>query len=185
HPGDGMYPYYRLQTELADRDIAAIQHLYGVRDAPAPDAPAPSSAPLVLTVQSPAPASTTTASSIAISGSASGGTGPTQVTWGNSGGENGFATGSTTWSIGAVPLTFGENTITITATDAANNLISQTIAVTRLPADAPPPLAPPPPAPTPTPAPTPPAAPPPGSPSDSTPPSSRITYPAATILSTS
>jgi len=190
HPGDAMYPYYRLQTGLSDGDIAAVRHLYGVRaastpDAPVSDMPPPSSGPLVLTVQSPAPASTTTASSIAIFGSASGGTGSTQVTWENSGGQDGFATGSPAWSIGAVPLTLGENTITITAADAANDLSSQTIAVTRLPGDDFPPVAPPIPQPTPTPPPAIPPTPPAGSPADSTPPSLLITYPASTILSTS
>jgi hypothetical protein len=193
HPGDVMYPYYRLQTGLSPGDIAAVQHLYGVRAAaapntPAPDSPvpntqAPSSAPLVLTVQSPPLASSTTASSIAVSGIASGGTGSTQVTWGNSGGQEGFATGSTIWTIGAVPLDLGENTITITATDAANDLSSQTVAITRLPSVTPPPLEPPPP-PTATPPPATPPMPPAGS-GDSTPPSLLITYPASSILSTS
>src|SRR5690349_18876793 len=125
HPGDAMYPYYRLQTGLSDGDIAAVRHLYGARAAPvptapapnipAPDTPAPSAGPLALAVQNPARASITTASYIAVTGNATGGTGPIQVTWQNSGGDDGLATGSTMWSIGAVPLKLGENTITITA----------------------------------------------------------------------
>jgi hypothetical protein len=175
-----MYPYYRLQTALSDGDIAAVRQLYGVRaeSAPngsAPNAPAPPVEPLLLTIQSPAPVSTTTASSIAITGSTSGGTGSTQVTWRNSSGQLGYATGSTAWTIAAVPLTVGANTITITAAEAANGLSSQTLSVTRQQAPAAPP---------PTTSPVPPT-PPGGSPADLTPPSLLITYPAATILSSS
>ncbi len=200
-PADVMYPYYRLQTHLGTGDIAVVQGMYGTRDGstPAPP-PAPPALPLFLSIQSPAQLSTT-ASSIYFWGSTSGGTGSAQVTWRTSTGLAGTASGSTTWSIPAVPLNIGGNQITITATDPAGDTVSQLISVMRQqpPAPAPPtdpspaptPPAPAPASPTPaspaprTPAtPAPPSPQPPGTPGDKTPPWLLITNPGSTIIST-
>ena len=177
-PNDVMYPYYRMRTTLGPGDVSIVQGYYGAANGAAP---APPPAPLVLTVQSPAATSTTTAaSSIFIYGSTSGGSGPVQVSWHNDSGYIGNATGSANWTIASVPLALGANTITITAFDSSGRAATQTIIVNRqLQQPAPPPKTP---APAPAPAPAPP---PPNSPGDSTPPSLLITYPSASIVSTS
>ena len=182
-PNDVMYPYYRMRTTLGSGDVSIVQGYYGVANGAAP-APAPAS--LALTVQSPAATSTTTASSVSIYGSTAGGSGPVQISWHTDGGYVGNATGSPNWAIASVPLSLGANTITITAFDSSGHAATQTIIVTRESQQpAPQPATPAPaPAPSPTPSPTP-APPPPNSPGDSTPPSLRITYPTATIISTS
>jgi len=197
NPADVMYPYYRLQTHLGAGDIAVVQAMYGTRDGSAPaQTPAPPSLPLFLTIQNSADTTTTTATSIAISGTASGGTGPVRVAWRTSTGLTGTASGSVNWNIPAVPLNIGGNLITITATDAASDTVSQLISVMRQPPPTPaPPTNPiPPSSPPPTPAPTTPTTPvipvspapqPPSSPGDSTPPWLLITYPGSSIIATS
>ena len=64
---------------------------------------------------------TSTTSSISMSGTSSDNVGVTQVTWTNSLGGSGTATGTTSWSIGSIPLKGGTNVITVTARDAAGN----------------------------------------------------------------
>ncbi|PYT34847.1 MAG: hypothetical protein DMG58_03790 [Acidobacteria bacterium] len=203
NPADVMYPYYRLQTHLGAGDIAVVQAMYGTRDGSAPaQPPAPPSLPLFLTIENSADTTTTTAPSISFSGTASGGTGPVRVAWRTSTGLTGAATGSASWNIPAVPLNIGGNQITITATDAASDTVSQLLSVMRQqpPTAAPPtnpapptkPTIPTSPAPTPAPAaPTTPATPvlptpqPPRSPGDRTPPWLLITYPGSSIIATS
>jgi hypothetical protein len=66
---------------------------------------------------------------VVISGSASDGVGVTTVTWANAAtGESGTTAGTTTWSVN-VPLEPGNNTITLTAHDAAGNAGDAVIAV--------------------------------------------------------
>lgn len=187
NPTDVMYPYYRLQTHLGAGDIASVQTMYGTRDgsAPAP-APAPPSLPLFLTIQNSGDATTTSASSISFSGTTSGGTGPARVTWRTSTGLAGGASGSATWIIPAVPLNIGGNQITITATDAASDTVSQMISVMRQqPSTQAPPANPSTPAPPVTPTSPAPSAPqPPTAPADRTPPWLLVTYPGSSIVAT-
>ena len=197
NPVDVMYPYYRLQTHLGAGDIAVVQAMYGARDGSAPaQPPATPFLPLFLTIQNSADATTTTATSIAIAGTASGGTEPVRVAWHTNSGSTGIASGSANWNIPAVPLNIGGNLITITATDAAGDTVSQLISVMRQPPPTPaPPTNPiPPSSPPPTPPPTTPTTPaipvspapqPPSSPGDRTPPWLLITYPGSSIMATS
>ena len=171
-PGDVMYPYYRKTVGLTADDIAAILQLYAAQDAtpnpnpppPPPPSPNPAPNPLTLTVQ--IPASPTTASSLAITGTTSGGSGTVQVSWSVSTGSSGSAQGSATWTIGAVPLSLGDNGITITARDSNQNQVNRSFTVTRQSAPAPSPN------------------PPPSGP-DTTPPTLNIVSPSSTNLSTS
>ncbi len=71
----------------------------------------------------------TISSSIDISGAASDNKGVTEVFWSNSTGGSGPATGTDTWSVGGIGLVEGENVITITAMDAADNEFSDNITV--------------------------------------------------------
>jgi hypothetical protein len=169
-PSDVMYPYYQFHTTLAAGDISVVQSYYGAAPGATPSQPTPPPANLTLTVQSPAATSTTTASSVSISGTTSGGVSPVQIAWSTTNGQVGNAIGSTNWTIAAVPLGLGANSITITAFDAASHIVTQTITVTEQSQQ------------TPT-APTTPSGP--SSAGNTTPPSLQITNPASTILSTS
>ncbi|MCR4346534.1 MAG: Ig-like domain-containing protein [Sulfuricaulis sp.] len=66
---------------------------------------------------------------INLAGSASDNTGVTQVTWSNSLGGSGTASGSISWNVGSVTLQNGTNTITVTARDAAGNTGIDTLIV--------------------------------------------------------
>ena len=74
---------------------------------------------------------TTSAASIAIGGSASDAFGVMQVTWASDKGGAGTTTGTTSWTVAAVPLAIGVNVITVTAKDAAGHSGSDVVTVTR------------------------------------------------------
>jgi hypothetical protein len=184
-PGAVMYPYYHLATGLAQDDITAILQLYAVQDGQSPPSNptpvTPAVSPLTLTIQPPF--SPTTASSVAISGSAAGGVGAVQVTWGTNTGSSGTAQGSASWTISTVPLNIGDNVVSITARDSQASQATQSLTITRNLLSSPTP------APTPVnPTPITPVTPPPATPApglDTTPPSLTILSPANTNVSTS
>ncbi len=95
---------------------------------------ADSSAPTI-SINSPTSTSTysTSVSPLALAGVASDDTGVTAVTWTNSLGGSGTATGTSSWTIGGVALQPGLNTITVTATDASNKTTSDILSVTYTP----------------------------------------------------
>jgi hypothetical protein len=86
-----------------------------------------------VTIMSPttAPTHTTTASQVALGGRASSAAGVTRVTWTNSAGGGGTAVGSTEWNVPSVPLQVGSNLITVTAHDAAGQVMLAALTVTR------------------------------------------------------
>jgi hypothetical protein len=53
----------------------------------------------------------------------------TKITWRNSRGETGTASGTLNWSVAGIPLNRYNNTITITAHDAAGNSSSANLKV--------------------------------------------------------
>jgi len=160
NPASVMYPYYRLGAKIAADDIAGIQSLYGAIDSGLPPVTAPT--PLTLTITAPAAQSTTMASSIAAAGSTSGADADLRVTWQTDHGNSGVATGSSNWSVEAIPLFAGVNTITVTATDDSRTTV-RTVSVTRT---------------------TPSSPSNPTNPSDRTPPTLVITSPVGNILTT-
>ena len=85
----------------------------------------------VVRITTPTTATTFSANAVALSlgGTASGNVGVRQVTWSNSLGGSGTATGTTNWSA-SIGLRKGLNLLTITARDAAGNLATDTISVT-------------------------------------------------------
>ena len=89
--------------------------------------------PPVVTITAPTSATTlsTALASVALSGTSSDAVGVTQVTWSNSAGGSGTATGTTSWSAGSVALTMGSNVFTVTARDAAGNTSSDVLTITR------------------------------------------------------
>ncbi len=141
-----MYPYYRMATSLQADDRNAILTLYAAAStgpAPTPTptptpipTPAPAPAPAdrtapSLTIMSPSATSiSTTAPTRVISGTASDAGGLASVTWVNSLGPSGTATGTANWMV-TIPLARGINRITVRATDKAGNYSWRTITVTR------------------------------------------------------
>ena len=84
----------------------------------------------VATITTPTTATTfsTTAAMLSFRGTASDNVGVTQVTWANSRGGSGTATGTTTWSASVV-LQSGSNVLTVTARDAAGNTSTDSLTV--------------------------------------------------------
>ncbi|PYM93328.1 MAG: hypothetical protein DME04_12340, partial [Candidatus Rokuibacteriota bacterium] len=86
-----------------------------------------------ITITSPGPsgsAYTTGSSSLTVQGTASDNVGVTQVTWTNSRGGSGTATGTTSWTASGIPLQSGANVLTVTARDAAGNAGTAAVTVT-------------------------------------------------------
>lgn len=160
-PNAVMYPYYRRSAGLTPEDIGAIQMLY----AAATDAPAP--APLVVTISSPSNLTASTTSAITVSGTVTGPTGSPAIAWRTNRGASGTGTitadgtGGYRWQLVSVPLSMGENSITVTASDTTGRSVNKTLEVQREAAPvtntptAPVPPTPPTAAPQPTPTPTP------------------------------
>ena len=85
-----------------------------------------------ITITTPTSATTYTSNSAALTtlaGTASDAVGVTQVSWVNSLGGSGTASGTTSWSVGSITLLSGTNVITVTARDAANNISTDTLSV--------------------------------------------------------
>ena len=77
----------------------------------------------------------TTSSTVSLGGSASDNVGVTTVTWTNSLGGSGTASGTTSWSIATISLQAGNNRITVRAEDAAGNTGTDILTVTYTPPD--------------------------------------------------
>ena len=90
--------------------------------------------PPTVAITSPTSSSiySTTSSSLTLGGTAADNVGVTQVTWVNSAGGSGTATGTTSWTA-SVPIQPGANVLTVTAQDAAGNTATDTLTVTRRP----------------------------------------------------
>ena len=93
----------------------------------------PDTTPPAITITSPtsSPTFTTSSSPLTLGGTASDNVGVTQVTWANSRGGSGTATGTTSWSASGIVLQTGSNVLTVTARDAAGNAATRTLTVTR------------------------------------------------------
>ena len=85
-----------------------------------------------VTITSPTsnPSYSTGSSSVTLGGTASDNIGVTQVTWVNSRGGSGTATGTTSWTASGIVLQGGANVLTVTARDAAGNTATGTLTVT-------------------------------------------------------
>jgi len=95
-----------------------------------PPVTTPPSGPPSLTIASPAMTIvSTSAATIAFSGTAAASV--TSVTWSNSTGASGTASGTQQWSIAAIPLLVGTNTITVNAYNAAGASAWRAVTVVR------------------------------------------------------
>jgi len=92
----------------------------------------PDKEPPSITITSPTsnPAHSATASPITLSGTASDKVGVIQVTWTNDRGGSGSCSGTASWTCSSIPLQSGQNVLTVTARDAANNAGIDTLTVT-------------------------------------------------------
>jgi hypothetical protein len=73
---------------------------------------------------------TVTSSALGLQGTASDNVGVTQVAWVNNRGGSGIASGTSSWTVGAIALKLGSNALTVTARDAAGNTATDTLTVT-------------------------------------------------------
>jgi len=71
----------------------------------------------------------TSSTAITLSGVASDTVGITTVTWIDSRGRSGVASGTSTWSTGSIPLTHGKTTFYVTATNTAGNKATASLTV--------------------------------------------------------
>lgn len=87
---------------------------------------------LSITTPTSAPTYSTSTATPTFGGTAGDNVGVTSVTWTNSAGGSGTATGTTAWST-LIPLSTGSNTLTFTAHDAGGNNTSSVLTVTYTP----------------------------------------------------
>jgi hypothetical protein len=85
-----------------------------------------------VTITSPTSNTTYSTSSnpIGLGGSTSDNIGVTQVTWSSNRGGSGTCSGTTSWTCSGITLSGGENVLTVTGRDAANNYASDSLTVT-------------------------------------------------------
>src|SRR5207253_887128 len=76
------------------------------------------------------PTFSTGTSLLTLGGTASDNVGVTQVTWANSRGGSGTASGTTSWTASGIVLQMGTNALTVTARDAAGNTSTDSLTVT-------------------------------------------------------
>jgi hypothetical protein len=86
---------------------------------------------VAITTPTSNPTYATSGASMTLGGTAADTVGVTQVTWVNSRGGSGTATGTTTWSASGIVLQLGTNVLTVTARDAAGNTATDGVTVTR------------------------------------------------------
>ena len=95
----------------------------------------PDTTPPTVTITTPTSAITfnTSTSPLNLGGTAADAVGVTQVSWSNDRGGSGVASGTTSWSVTGIALQSGNNVLTVTARDAANNTSIDTLTVTYTP----------------------------------------------------
>ncbi|PYM95004.1 MAG: hypothetical protein DME04_05955 [Candidatus Rokuibacteriota bacterium] len=109
-------------------DVATLCALTGACSGPPPvDTTAPTA---TITAPTSSATYTTSTTPLTLGGTASDNLAVTQVTWTNSRGGSGMATGTTSWTAGGIVLQSGSNVLTVTARDAAGNTGTATLTVT-------------------------------------------------------
>ena len=85
---------------------------------------------VTITAPTSGPTYITSTTPLTLGGTASDNVGVTQVTWTNSQGASGTATGTTSWTASGIALLVGTNGLTVTARDAAGNTKTVSLTVT-------------------------------------------------------
>ncbi len=89
---------------------------------------------IAITTPTSATTHSTGTTPMSLGGTASDNVGVTQVTWVNSRGGSGTATGTTNWNVTGIVLQSGANALTVTARDSAGNTSTDQLTVTYTPA---------------------------------------------------
>lgn len=129
-PGTVMYPYYRQLDKLQESDIKDLSRFFPLRTDGSGGNSGSGVTPAALTLNVNAPASVSTAA-VDASGTVSGATGAAEVGWqlGSAAGKCPVIAGS--WSVKAIPLAPGINTVLFTATDNAGRKASKSVNIVR------------------------------------------------------
>ena len=116
---------YSVSARVSDGVMTASQTFTWTISAPDTTLP-------VVTITGPTSAATyaTSTATLSLSGTASDAGGVTQVSWVNSRGGSGTATGTTSWSVNSITLQGGSNVLTVTARDVAGNTSTDVLTVT-------------------------------------------------------
>ena len=93
-----------------------------------------------ISIVTPGASFTSTMANVSLTGTAADNVGVTSVSWSNSRGGGGSASGTTSWSVPAIGLQVGSNVITVTARDAAGNIGQDSLTVTYSTPDTTPPV---------------------------------------------
>jgi hypothetical protein len=135
-----MYPYYSRWTALTADDVAAIRTLYATAGTPLnpptnppitpPSAPPPAAPTVAITSPNGGRSFSTTSATTTLAGKAQHADGIARVTWANSRGGTGVASGRTSWVAGPVTLQTGANQITVTAEASSGGTASQSLTAT-------------------------------------------------------
>ena len=88
---------------------------------------------VAITAPTSNPIYNTNSFALTLRGTASDNVGVSQVTWSNSAGGNGTATGTTSWTASGIVLQVGTNVLTVTAWDGSTNSAAATLTVTATP----------------------------------------------------
>ena len=116
--------------DSASQSIAVTRQAAATPPVTTPPVTTPPAGPPSFTIASPAMTIvSTSASTIAFSGTATAGV--TSLTWSNSTGASGNATGTAQWNVPAIPLLVGTNTITVKAYNASGASAWRAVTVVR------------------------------------------------------
>jgi len=119
---------YSVTAGVSDGVLQSVSQTFTWSVAPAP---ADTTLPII-SIATPTTGASMTASSLNMSlgGTASDNVGVTSVSWSNSRGGTGSASGTTAWTVPSIGLQAGTNVITVTARDSAGNLGTDVLTVT-------------------------------------------------------
>jgi putative Ig domain-containing protein/fibronectin type III domain protein len=122
---------FSVTARVSDGVLSSSNQTFTWTMAAAPTQPPPDTTLPLISIASPTSNSSYTSSmaSITLGGTSSDNVGVTQVSWTNSLGGAGTASGTTSWNSGAIALVAGTNVITVSARDAAGNVGIDTVSV--------------------------------------------------------
>ncbi|WDP90753.1 MAG: fibronectin type III domain-containing protein [Desulfobacter sp.] len=131
---------YSKETAIGDVVLGGNEvgfNMYTVIVSEAESVSLPDNEAPTISIQMPTTETTyeTKSDKITISGVASDNTEISEVTWSNSSGDSGIASGTLNWEVSDIQLAEGENVITITAHDGAGNKLDKILKVTYTPPD--------------------------------------------------